>query len=82
MNCKQERLPDGSETDKKNKSDFAGEGGEGAEQLDATELAKQLKAIDTGEVTVETLGENVVINFPEEKTSDEDISMIAETLRL
>ena len=50
--------------------------------MDATELAKQLKkAIDTGEVTVETLGENVVINFPEEKTSDEDIStMIAETL--
>ena len=45
-------------------------------------MAKQLKkAIDTGEVTVETLVENVVINFPEEKTSDEDIStMIAETL--
>ena len=51
-------------------------------QLDADQLAKQLKkAIDTGEVTVEMLGENVVINFPEEKTSDEDIStMIAETL--
>ena len=32
-------------------------------------------------MTVETLGENVVINFPEEKTSDEEIStMIAETL--
>ena len=82
LQTKTEDSPDGSETDKKNKSDFAGEGGEGAEQLDATELAKQLKkAIDTGEVTVETLGENVVINFPEEKTSDEDIStMIAETL--
>ena len=82
LQTKTEDSPDGSETDKKNKSDFAGEGGEGAEQLDATELAKQLKkAIDTGEVTVETLGENVVINFPEEKTSDEDVStMIAETL--
>ena len=35
-------------------SEFAGEGGEGAEQLDATELAKQLqKAIDTGEFKVE-----------------------------
>ena len=58
------------------------EGGEGAEALDATELAKQLKkAIDTGEVKVETLGENVVINFPEEKTSDVDVgTMIAETL--
>ena len=77
-----EKSPDGTGEDKKNKSDFDGEGGEGAEALDATELAKQLKkAIDTGEVKVETLGENVVINFPEEKTSDEDIStMIAETL--
>ena len=77
-----EDAPEGSEDDKNKDSDFDGEGGEGADQLDATELAKQLKkAIDTGEVTVETLGENVVINFPEEKTSDEDIStMIAETL--
>ena len=77
-----EKSPDGSGEDKKNQSDFNGEGGESAEALDATELAKQLKkAIDTGEVTVETLGENVVINFPEEKTSDEDVStMIAETL--
>ena len=77
-----EKSPDGTGEAKKNQSDFDGEGGEGAEALDATELAKQLKkAIDTGEVKVETLGENVVINFPEEKTSDEDIStMIAETL--
>mgnify|MGYP001462850537 FL=1 len=77
-----EDAPEGSEDDKNKDSDFDGEGGEGADQLDATELAKQLKkAIDTGEVTVETLGENVVINFPEEKTSDEDIgTMIAETL--
>jgi chemotaxis protein MotB len=76
------KSPDGTGDDKKNQSDFDGAGGEGAEALDATELAKQLKkAIDTGEVTVETLGENVVINFPEEKTSDEDVStMIAETL--
>ena len=43
--------------------------------------SQRSRAIDTGEVTVETLGENVVINFPEEKTSDEDVStMIAETL--
>ena len=82
LQTKTEDAPEGSEADKNKKSDFDGEGGEGAEQLDATELAKQLKkAIDTGEVTVETLGENVVINFPEEKTSDEEIStMIAETL--
>ena len=77
-----EKSPDGTGEDKKNQSDFDGAGGESSEEVDATELAKQLKqAIDSGEVTVETLGENVVINFPEEKTSDEDIStMIAETL--
>ena len=77
-----EKSPDGTGEDKKNQSDFDGAGGESSEEVDATELARQLKqAIDTGEVTVETLGENVVINFPEEKTSDDDIStMIAETL--
>ena len=77
-----EKSPEGTGDEKKSQSDFEGAGGEGEEQLDAQELAKQLKkAIDTGEVTVETLGENVVINFPEEKTSDEDVStMIAETL--
>ena len=77
-----EKSPDGTGDEKKSQSDFDGAGGEGEEQLDAQELAKQLKkAIDTGEVTVETLGENVVINFPEEKTSDEDVgTMIAETL--
>jgi len=74
--------PEGSDDEKDNDSEFEGAGGEGAEQLDATELATQLKkAIDTGEVTVETLGENVVINFPEQQTSDEQIqSMIAEAL--
>ena len=82
LQTKTEDAPDGSEADKQDKSEFAGEGGEGAEQLDATELAKQLqKAIDTGEVKVETLGENVVINFPEDRTSDEDVSqMIADAL--
>ena len=77
-----EKSPEGTGAEKKSQSEFEGAGGEGEEQLDAQELAKQLKkAIDTAEVTVETLGENVVINFPEEKTSDEDVgTMIAETL--
>lgn len=79
---KDDIAPEGNDDEKDNDSDFEGAGGEGAEQLDATELATQLKkAIDTGEVTVETLGENVVINFPEQQTSDEQIqSMIAEAL--
>jgi len=82
LQTKEDDAPEGSEADKQKDSDFDGAGGEGAEQLDATELANQLKkAIDTGEVTVETLGENVVINFPEQQTSDEQIQMmIAEAL--
>ena len=82
LQTKEDDAPDGSEADKQKDSDFDGAGGEGAEQLEATELAKQLqKAIDTGEVTVETLGENVVINFPETQTSAEQMqTMITEAL--
>jgi len=82
LQTKEDDAPEGSEADKQKDSDFEGAGGEGAEQLDATELAKQLqKAIDTGEVTVETLGENVVINFPETQTSAEQMqTMIAQAL--
>ena len=82
LQTKEDDAPDGSEADKQKDSDFDGAGGEGSEQLDAIELAKQLqKAIDTGEVTVETLGENVVINFPETQTSAEQMqTMIAEAL--
>lgn len=82
LQTKEDDAPDGSEADKQKDSDFDGAGGEGAEQLETTELAKQLqKAIDTGEVTVETLGENVVINFPETQTSEEQMqTMIAEAL--
>ena len=82
LQTKEDDAPDGSEADKQKDSDFEGAGGEGAEQLDATELAKQLqKAIDMGEVTVETLGENVVINFPETQTSAEQMqTMIAQAL--
>ena len=80
-----EKSPDGSGGKERGDSDVrdSDNKSEPSDAVDATELAKQLKkAIDTGEVTVETLGENVVINFPEEKkTSDEDVStMIAETL--
>jgi chemotaxis protein MotB len=82
LQTKDDEAPDGSEQDKQKDSEFDGNGGEGAEQLDATELAKQLqKAIDTGEVTVETLGENVVINFPETQTSAEQMQrMISQAL--
>ena len=81
---KDDDFPEGGENDKTKTSDFdgAGGGGDADASLDADQLAKQLKkAIDTGEVSIETLGENVVINFPEQEKSQEDIaSMIKETM--
>ena len=82
LQTKTEDSPDGGELDKKKISDFDGSGGESDASLDAQDLAKQLKkAIDTGEVKIETLGENVVINFPKEELNQEEIkSMIQETM--
>ena len=79
---KDEDSPEGGENNKTKSSDFDGAGGDSEASLDADELAKQLKkAIDTGEVSVETMGENVVINFPEKEDTQEDIkSMIKETM--
>jgi chemotaxis protein MotB len=82
LQTKLEDSPEGGEADKKKDSDFDGAGGESDASLDATELAKQLKeAIDSGEVQIETLGENVVINFPKEELDPEEIkSTIQETM--
>lgn len=82
LKTKTEDSPDGGELDKKKVSDFDGPGGGNEASLDATELAQQLKkAIDSGEVMVETLGENVVINFPKEQMDQEEIkSMIKDTM--
>lgn len=79
---KDEDSPEGGENNKTKSSDFDGAGGDSEASLDADELAKQLKmAIDTGEVSIETMGENVVINFPEKEETQEDIkSMIKETM--
>ena len=81
---KDEDFPEGGENDKTKTADFdgAGGGGDADASLDADQLAQQLKkAIDTGEVSIETLGENVVINFPEKEKSQEDIaSMVKETM--
>jgi chemotaxis protein MotB len=79
---KDEDFPEGGENDKTKTADFDGAGGDAEASLDADQLAQQLKkAIDTGEVSIETLGENVVINFPEQEKSQEDIaSMIKETM--
>ena len=79
---KEDDFPEGGENDKTKTADFDGAGGESEASLDADQLAQQLKkAIDSGEVSVETLGENVVINFPEQEKSQEDIqSLIKETM--
>jgi chemotaxis protein MotB len=54
-----------------------------SDTLDATELARALdQAIQSGEVSVEMAGENVVINFPSEDTAQKDLpSLIEETLQ-
>ena len=77
-----EKSPEGGKNNKKKESDFDGKGGKSDNSLDANELAEQLqKAIDSGEVKIETLGENVVINFPEEQQNQEEIkSMIQQTM--
>ena len=51
--------------------------------LDATELARALdQAIQSGEVSIEMAGENVVINFPSDDTTQKDLpSLIEETLQ-
>jgi chemotaxis protein MotB len=82
LQTKTEDSPEGGELDKKKISDFDGDGGKSDASLDAQDLAKQLKkAIDTGEVKIETLGENVVINFPKEELNQDEIkSMIKDTM--
>jgi len=60
-----------------------GQSGALSETLDATQLAAALdQAIQSGEVSVEMAGENVVINFPSEDTEQRDLpSLIQETLQ-
>ena len=72
IKSKTEESPEGREADKKNKSDEAGAGGQGVEQLEANQLAQQLQqAINNGDVTIEALGENVVINFEQQNATPE-----------
>ena len=82
LKTKTEDSPDGGVNDKNKESDFDGQGGESDASLDAKELAQQLqKAIDSGEVKIETLGDNVVINFPEEEMAQEEIkSLVQQTM--
>lgn len=82
IKSKTEESPEGREADKKNKSDEAGAGGQGVEQLEANQLAKQLQqAINNGDVTIEALGENVVINFEQQNATPEKFQeMVSDAL--
>jgi len=82
IKSKTEESPEGSEADKKNKSEEAGAGGQGVEQLEANQLAKQLQqAINNGDVTIEALGENVVINFEQQNATPEKFQeMVSDAL--
>ena len=82
IKSKTEESPEGSEADKKNKSDEAGAGGQGVEQLEANQLAQQLQqAINNGDVTIEALGENVVINFEQQNATPEKFQeMVSDAL--
>ncbi|NBT87191.1 MAG: flagellar motor protein MotB [Flavobacteriaceae bacterium] len=82
IKSKTEESPEGSEADKKNKSEDAGAGGQGVEQLEANQLAQQLQqAINNGDVTIEALGENVVINFePQNATPEKFQEMVSDAL--
>ncbi len=59
-----------------------GQSGAQVEPMDGAELAQALQqAIQSGEVSVEMSGENVIINFPSEDTEQKDLpSLIEETL--
>ena len=59
-----------------------GQSGAQADTMDGAALAQALQqAIQSGEVSVEMAGENVVINFPSEDTDQKDLpSLIEETL--
>ena len=60
----------------------AGEQATAGQSMNADQLASALKdAIQSGEVQVDMAGENVVINFPSEDTTQKDLpSLIQETL--
>jgi chemotaxis protein MotB len=83
LETKNDDAPEGSEADKNKTADFDGEGGKSSEQLQATELAKQLEnAINSGDLTVEAFGEKVVIDFAQNEMSEGQFEeFVAESLQ-
>jgi chemotaxis protein MotB len=93
IKAREEDAPEGGELGIDGTTEGSGDTQENAPELDQSEarsespegaeLARALnEAIQSGEVSIEMAGENVVINFPSEDTAQKDLpSLIEETLQ-
>ena len=87
IDSKKEDSVDGDRQDKFGQNDGTGQADDmqsetSAAQMDAAELGAALQsAMQDGDVSIEMLGENVVINFPSPDETDKDLpSLLKETL--
>jgi len=87
VDSKQEDAVDGDSSDEFGQEEGSGNSGESdgqqtAAEMNAAELGEALqKAVASGDVSVEMMGDNVIINFPSEDTSEKDLpSLLEETL--
>lgn len=87
VDSKQEDAVDGDKNDDFGQQEGSGNAGETegqktAAEMNAAELGEALKeAIASGDVSVEMMGENVVINFPSDSIKEKDLpSLLEETL--
>ena len=87
VDSKQEDAVDGDSLDEGGQEEGSGQAGETegqktASEMNAAELGEALQeAVANGEVSVEMMGDNVVINFPTQDTMEKDLpSLLEETL--
>jgi chemotaxis protein MotB len=87
VDSKQEDAVDGDNSDQAGTEQGSGQAGENegektAAEMNAAELGEALQqAVASGDVSVEMMGDNVVINFPSEDTEPKDLpSLLEETL--
>lgn len=87
VDSKQEDAVDGDNSDQASTEEGSGQAGENegektAAEMNAAELGEALQqAVASGDVSVEMMGDNVVINFPSENTEPKDLpSLLEETL--
>ena len=87
VDSKQEDAVDGDNSDQAGTEEGSGQAGENegektAAEMNAAELGEALQqAVASGDVFVEMMGDNVVINFPSEDTEQKDLpSLLEETL--